>query len=135
MIESTKRKIRERVCRFVRSRYEMIRVQPEQGVFNFRCFENAVEYQRKNPDTEVIEVIYIDEGHPILHYINRKPDGTYLETTLGFRAERLEYYHIRRIHPDDYHRIGAEFDRVLISWTEEFTTWFQRKVLGIERVL
>lgn len=70
-----------------------------------------------------------------MRYINRSPDGTYLETSLGFRAERLEYYHLRRIHPDDYHRIGDEFDRVLTSWTEEFTTWFQRKVLGIERVL
>ena len=32
-------------------------------------------------------------------------------------------------------RIHSEFNRSLADWTEEFTSWFDRRVLGIERVL
>jgi hypothetical protein len=89
-------------------------------VFNFRCFENAVQYAHDHPGHEVIEVIYIDGGDPILHYVNFLPEsGEYVETTLGWRAEHLEYYRVRRIHPDDWKHIHAEFDRALTSWTEE----------------
>lgn len=127
---------REKLRRYVRSRYEMIRPEPTLGMFNFRCYENAVEYNRRYPEMEVIEVIYMDGTCPILHYINYDPlDKKYLETTLGWRAPYLEYYHIRRIHPDDYHRITQEFERSLDSWLEQFTSWFQRKVLRIDRIL
>ena len=87
-------------------------------MFNFRCFENAVQYAQDNPGLEVVEVIYIDNGDPILHYVNFNPDsGEYLETTLGWK------------------HIPSEFSRALDSWTEEWATWWERKVLGIERVL
>ena len=128
--------IHERLIRHVRSRYEMIKPDATLGPFNFRCFENAVEYARRYPEMEVIEVIYVDDTTPILHYINYDPmDKKYLETTLGWRAPYLEYYHIRRIHPDDYHRISWEFERSLDSWLEQFANWFHRKILRIERIL
>ena len=136
MKERAIRSIHERLKRYVRSRYEMIRPEPTLGLFNFRCFENAVEYNRRYPEMEVIEVIYVDGSEPVLHYINYDPvDKKYLETTLGWRAPYLEYYHIRKIHPDDYHRICTEFERSLDSWAEQFTNWFHRYVLGIKRVL
>ena len=121
---------------FVRSRYELIKPEPTLGLFNFRCFENAVEYARRYPDLEVCEVVLVDNGTPVLHYLNRDPSsGQYLETTLGWRAEHLEYYFIRRVHKDDYKHIGSEFDRALLGWLEQFTTWFDRQVLRIERIL
>jgi hypothetical protein len=128
--------IQTAVCNYVRTRYEMIKPEPTLGLFNFRCFENAVEYARRYPELEVIEVIYLDGGVPILHYINRDPaNGKYLETTLGWRAQYLEYYHIRKIHPDDHRYLPGEFDRSLGSWLHQFTTWFDRKVLRIGRIL
>jgi len=136
MKEKAIRSIHDKLKRYVRSRYEMIRPEATLGLFNFRCFENVVEYARRYPEMEVIEVIYVDDGLPILHYINYDPvDKKYLETTLGWRAPYLEYYHIRKIHPDDYHRISKEFECSLDSWLEQFTSWFHRKVLGIDRIL
>jgi hypothetical protein len=133
---SAQKRIHERLCRFVRTRYELIKPKGVRGVFNFRCFENAVQYAHDHPGHEVIEVIYIDGGDPILHYVNFLPEsGEYVETTLGWRAEHLEYYRVRRIHPDDWKHIHAEFDRALTSWTEEWATWWERKVLGIARVV
>lgn len=129
-------KIHGRLKGHVRSRYEMIKPEPTLGLFNFRCFENAVEYARRYPEMEVIEVIYVDNGTPILHYINYDPlDKKYLETTLGWRAPYLEYYHIRKIHVDDYYRISSEFDCSLGSWLEQFSNWFDRLILRIDRIL
>lgn len=136
MIEHVRKRIRERVCQHFRSRYEMLKVEPALGLFNHKCFMNVVEYARRYPEMEVIEVVFIEDGHPRLHYVNRDPtDGKYLETTLGWQAHHLEYYFLRRIHPSDYHRIHGEFQRALDDWTLQFTNWFQRNVLGIERVL
>ena len=50
-------------------------------------------------------------------------------------AEQLEYYLIRVLDERDHTRIHSEFNRSLADWTEEFTSWFDRRVLGIERVL
>ena len=131
-----KRKVQAHLLNFVRSRYELIKPDPTLGLFNFRCFENAVEYVRCHPELEVCEVVLVDCGMPILHYLNRDPSsGKYLETTLGWKAEHLEYYLIRRIHIDDHKYIGSEFDRALLGWLQQFTTWFDRQILGIERIL
>lgn len=129
-------KIRERIKNHVRSRYERIIVQPQVGRFNFRCFDNVIEEHRHNDSFDVYEVIYIDNGYPILHYINYDTKNKrYLETTLGWKADHLEYYVIRKICNVDYRYIEDEFERSLNSWLIEFSTWFDRKILGIDRVL
>lgn len=129
-------RIHSRICTHVRSRFEMIKPEPTLGLFNFRCFENAVEYNRRYPEFKVVEVIYIDGGCPILHYINfNELTNSYHETTLGWRAEHLEYYKIRFVHADDYKHISNEFERSLESWLNEFTNWFERVILRIDRVL
>lgn len=131
-------KAQERICRCLRARFTMVKPEPVQGMFNFRCHENCVEYVRRRPEENlsVVETIYIDGGEPILHYLVHDPAaGRYLEVTLGWRAEHLEYYVVRPIHPDDYKNILSEFHRALEDWTEEYVSWFGRKVLGITRVL
>lgn len=134
MIEWRKRLIRERVVDYFRARYERIKAIPKQGLFNHQCFNNAVEYATKNKKAEVWEVVIIDGGYPILHYIN-KDSGRFLETTLGYRADSFEYYAIRRIADIDHKAICGEFDRALESYTRQFTNWFDRRVLSIGRVL
>jgi len=130
-----KDRINKRICEFIRSRYAMVDVKPEAGLFNYRCYFNAVEYASLNKNVAVLEAIYIEDGHPTLHYINRNSKGELLETTLGYRAKDLEYYVIREIHKSDYKRICGEFDNSLDSWRHQFTNWFERKIIGIERVL
>lgn len=132
------KRAQERVCRRLRARFTMVKPEPVQGMFNFRCHENCVEYVRQRPEENlaVVETIYIDGGEPVLHYLVHNPAaGRYLEVTLGWRAENLEYYVVRTIHPDDLRYILSEFQRALDDWTEEYVGWFGRKVLGIRRVL
>lgn len=132
------KRAQERICRRLRARFTMVKPEPVQGMFNFRCHENCVEYVRQRPEEKlaVVETIYIDNGEPILHYLVHDPAaGRYLEVTLGWRAEHLEYYVVRPIHPDDHRHILSEFQRALDDWTEEYVGWFGRKVLGITRVL
>ena len=132
------KRAQERICRRLRARFTMVKPEPIQGMFNFRCHENCVEYVRLHPEEKlaVVEAIYIDGGEPVLHYlVHDQAADRYLEVTLGWRAEHLEYYVVRTIHPDDHRHILSEFQRALDDWTEEYVGWFGRKVLGIRRVL
>lgn len=129
------RRIREAICLWVRARHEMVKPKAAQGLFNYRCFSNAAEWARTHPGDTIVEVVYIDDGYPILHYLNVNAEGDYLETTLGYRANNLEYYLIRRIHQDDHAQIEQEFNRALRYYLLRFTNWFHRRIIGIDRVL
>ena len=101
-----------RVLTYVRTRHPMIVAKPTQGLFNFRCFENAVQYAKSNPGIQVVEVMLDDGGVPVLHFINYDPvKEEYLETTQGWRADFMDYYFIRVIHEEQYRYIGTLFDR------------------------
>ena len=56
----------ERIARRLRARHQGIRPVPEQGLFNFRCHENCVEYLRTHPGRglRIAETVYLDEGEP-----------------------------------------------------------------------
>ena len=129
-----KTKLQAKLIMYLRTRYTMINVVPVQGMFNCMCHDNAVQWAKSRARYGIAEVIYIDQGVPILHYINTK-DGEFYETTLGWRAEDLEYYKIRDIHPSDWNSIHSEFSRSLDSWLLQFTNWYHRNVLNIKRVL
>lgn len=131
------KRARERIARRLRARHQGIRPVPEAGLFNFRCHENCVEYLRTHPGVglRIAETIYLDEGEPVLHYVVVDSGNRYLEVTLGWRAEQLEYYLVRILDERDHTRIHSEFDRSLTDWLHEFTSWWDRKVLGITRIL
>lgn len=131
-----KDKFQTRATRYFRSTKERILVTPKQGLFNYRCFENAIEFTRLNPNHEVYEVIYIEGSTAILHYINRDSlTGEFLETTLGFRADYFEYYLIRKIPEIDYKYLGSEFDKNVEFWTNKFSSWWERKLFKIDRLV
>ena len=135
MFQKIEDKLRLKVLRDIQSTKEVIHVEPKQGLFNFRCYENAVEYARLNPDHKVIEVMYLESGpSAVLHYINQDPDGNYLETTLGFRADSVEYYKLREIPVADYPNIGWVFNTTLEYWTNTRLKWWHR-LLGITRLV
>jgi len=50
---------------------------PARGMFNQRCHSNAVQYQSENGG-DVVECIYLEDGVPVLHYVNRNEEGEYL---------------------------------------------------------
>ena len=130
----SKTKAQERLMSHIRSRYTRITVKSEQGLFNYKCFYNAVEYALANPDTEVWEVVYIENECPVLHYINKRGDE-WLETSVGFLADQLEYYPIRKIVRDDWRDIQNVFIRSLDAWREDFCSWWDKYMLRVERVV
>ncbi|NQZ53244.1 MAG: hypothetical protein HRT93_03210 [Piscirickettsiaceae bacterium] len=125
-------KIDKRIVQHIRSRYTMVDVIAKRGLFNQRCHQNAVQFASENKGYGVAEVIYIDGGTPILHYVNTRA-GRFYETTLGFEASDLEYYKIRDINPSDHQNIVGEFRRSLEGWRNEYTNWFTR--LYVDRVV
>lgn len=133
-----RRSAQRRIVARLRATRAQVKVEPAQGMFNFRCHENCVQWvrQRPNEDLEVVETIYIDGGEPVLHYVVcERTTGRLLEVTLGWRAVGLEYYPIRALQPEDLDNIHAEFGRSLDYWLREYVPWWGRVLLGIERVL
>ena len=129
--DDIKTKIRKRAANDIIATKQMIAVKPTKGLFNYRCFLNAVEYGIENK-CEVIEVVYIEDGIPVLHYIN-KTGKEYLETTIGHRADYIEYYFLRTIQKSEYRLIGWHFDNTLESLSAPYLNWFH-KLIGIDRV-
>ena len=114
----------------------MIVAKPVQGLFNFRCFENAVQYAKDNPGIKVVEVMLDDRGTPVLHFINYDPEkNEYLETTQGWRADVMDYYFIRVIHDEQYRYIGTLFEKSIEEWTLQFANKWYHKLLKIERIV
>ena len=131
------RRARLGILERLRCAHRMLPVAPEQGLFNFRCHENCVEYVRTHPDRdlEVVETIYVDDGEPILHYVVRdRADDRHLEVTLGWRATTLEYYHVRALTEADHPNIHKEFQRSLDYWLHQYVGPFGRHVLRIGRI-
>lgn len=131
-----KASIEDRMKDHIRSRHSVIDVESGNGMFNLRCHKNAVQWAFENEPqgATVIETITIDAGTPILHYVNEL-DGVYIDNTLGFFSKRAEYYYIRKIHKADWPYIQGEFDTALDAWWYQFTNWFDRKILKIDRIL
>jgi hypothetical protein len=122
------RRAHRRAVRHARTRLQRIEVVPAQGLFNARCHENCVEWLRTHPGRglTVVECLAVDEGSPVLHYIVRDADGLHHDVTLGWRAEHIEYYHIRDLLEDDLRDIHREFNRSLAEWKDMCTLWWER---------
>ena len=125
-------KAKGRVVAHVNAKYEKIDVASKQGLFNHKCFFNAVQWAVKHPKHTVVEVMYIDNGDPILHYVVEH-EQKYYEVTLGFLSQSLTYFKLRTIHSSDYRYIGYEFDNAKNEWLYQFTNWFTR--LFIDRIV
>jgi len=115
----------------IQSTKQMIKVEPKQGLFNQKCFDNAAQYQSEHGG-EVIEVIAIRNTWSSLHYIN-KVEGVYLETTLGYQSSSHEYFLLRVITEEDYKHMTWVFENALATLSRPYIRWYH-KLLGIKRV-
>ncbi|MEE9223066.1 MAG: hypothetical protein V3V40_06375 [Nitrosomonadaceae bacterium] len=130
-----KKKIRHNIGEWLYNEHASVKVTATQGIFNFRCFENAVQWAKDHEDHSVIMGIYIDpRGDAVLHFWNKNQDGEHLETTRGFYAETLKYYPMRTIHADDYLAIGHVFDDALEHYTNKFVNRWAKFWLNGDRV-
>jgi hypothetical protein len=129
-----RKRIQTKIKTNVRATCKNIDVLPLQGLFNRQCHNNCVEYSRLNPTYGIVEVIYIDNGAPILHYVNTKK-GKFYETTLGYKAKDLEYYKIRTINKVCYKYIISEFTNSYTYWDELYTNSLQRRLFNLDRLV
>lgn len=133
-------KIEKEITSYLRIRFTRIDVTPMRGVFNYRCYWNAVQYVYDHgcPDhLRVVEVVYVDQGgEPCLHYIVENiKENKYHEVSVGYLCNTYTYYLLRVIHKDEWDRIDSTFSNCLDYWLYNYTTWWQRFFLNIDRVL
>lgn len=131
------RKAHAALIRELRATRTRVYPKPTQGLFNFRCHENSVEWVRTHPGQEwdVVECFYLEDGYPTLHYMVRDVrTGEFHEVTVGWRVVNMEFYLTRTLDKADHHAIHAEFDRSLHYWLTRFVHPVWRKLLGITRI-
>lgn len=117
----------------VRTKYPTIQVKPKKGLFNYKCYLNAIEFALNHKNYFVYEVIYIEDGKPILHYVNEKK-GIFYETTLGHLAKNNEYHLVKCINQSDYKYIEFEFENSKKYWDRTYLKWYH-KLFGINRAV
>jgi len=111
-----------------------VEVKPGKGSFNYRCFDNSVQYAKENKSTDVVMGITSGGGTTSLHFWNIK-NGKHIDNTLGYKSEYISYYQLRIIDPKDYDQIDVVFGDALDFFTEKFTTKWDRFLLNGHRIL
>lgn len=129
----------KKVAAHLRATRSVVNVRPLQGLFNYRCHENSVEWIRTHPGQKLslVEMIYLeDDGVPVLHYCVQDDQAQVWEVTLGWRAEAgLEFYAMRVIPKEDHYRIHREFNQSLDYWLRWSTPGWLIWLSGLERVV
>lgn len=77
--------------------------------YNFKCQMNSVHEALNNSQDKIAMCFYIDDGEPIIHFININEDGTYIDNTLGRWSEIFDYYLIKTIDKEDFFKINTIF--------------------------
>lgn len=138
--ERAQRAARQQLELFLRANHTSEQLVGTQGLFNYQCHRNCVQWLRDRPGEllEVVEGIYLDPsdpGEPVLHYVVRDcRSGLLHDVTLGWYAERLEFFATRTVPTRDLHGICHEFDRSLTYWVDAFVPRWQQSLLGIWRI-
>ncbi len=133
--KSVRKSVDHEISEWLYNTRESVEVKPTQGLFNYMCHHNAVQYAIDNKGCNVVMGIYVEDGYTTLHYWNVDSNGKHLETTRGWCADSCSYYILKIIPAADYKGISEIFSEALEYFTNRFTTRFQRIILGSERVL
>lgn len=115
----------KRAIEFCYNEMESVGAKAAQGLFNYKCFFNAVEYATRHKDVEVIMGLYFQDGSVFLHFWNKR-DETHLETSLGHMASDITYYPIRKIHESDWKIIDQIFSEALDYYNDKLIRWYEK---------
>lgn len=114
-------KAREEIIDYIKGNFSSIEVRPGKCRYNFRCHDNAVHEASKKNHKKIALCVYIDNGWPIIHFINYNKKK-FRDNTLGQWASQYEYYLIRFIEAKDMwnvHHIFEEYRKELgrkLNW-------------------
>lgn len=130
-----KNKILKNIVSYVQINYKKINkddMKLGDSYFNRKCHLNSVQYVKKGLADEVYLSIYIDDGWPIVHFINKVEDK-YVDNTLGWQYELIDYYIIRKIDPSEYYDIADILDNTQSKLIEDNSNSFLRYIFNISK--
>lgn len=101
--------------------------------YNMKCHLNSVQAIKENIAEKVYLVIAINENNKsIVHFINRDQEGYFIDNTLGWLYEELDYYIVREIKPNEFSRIGDILNFMKKYLVNNNSNWLLRKIHKIE---
>lgn len=103
-----KDKVLKRIIEHAKTNYTRIdkdEMKIGDSFYNYKCHLNAVQYIKNGQADEVYLCVYIEDNYPIVHFINKK-DDKYIDNTLGWLYETIDYYIIKKVSEDEYDNIG-----------------------------
>ncbi|WP_206671852.1 hypothetical protein, partial [Parabacteroides distasonis] len=72
-----------------------------------------------------------ENNYPIVHFINKQGDK-FVDNTLGWTYENIDYYIIRKINSDEYKNITDILVQAQRTLTRLYTNTFTRWLFGIK---
>lgn len=114
---------RKEICNYIISKYNKIEVRVGKCRYNFRCHNNAVHEAKRKNHKKLAMVVYIDDGYPIVHFINYHKKQ-FVDNTLGEWTTQYDYYFIKWVKDDEmwdifdvFYAIKEELGKQLSWWT------------------
>ena len=129
-----KDKVVKKIIEYVRTNYTYINqndLQLGNIIYNYRCHLNAIQTVKEGKADEVYLCVTIENNYPIVHFINKKGDK-FMDNTLGWTYENIDYYIIRKINSDEYKNITDILVQAQRTLTRLYTNWFTRWIFGIK---
>ena len=129
-----KDKVLKRIIEHTKSNYKRIdkdQMKIGDSFYNYMCHMNAVQYVKIGKAEEVFLCIYIDNNYPTVHFIN-KQGNKYIDNTLGWRYDQLEYYIIKKVSEDEYNDIENILKATQKSIVEANSNIILRKIFSIK---
>ena len=128
-----KEKVIKRIIEHIKANYQRIdkdQMKIGDSFYNYMCHMNAVQYIKNGKADEIYLCVYIENNWPIVHFIN-KQDDKYIDNTLGWRYEQLEYYIIKKVSEDEYNSIEDLLSNTQKSLVESNSNVIARKIFRI----
>lgn len=123
-------KAQQEIANYTIANYKKIKVKAGKCRYNFRCQYNSVHEAKKNKHKKLAMCIYLDDGYPIVHFINYNK-GKFIDNTLGEWSSRVDFYFVRWITDEEMWQIDTIFTafrkelRKTLSWWVRLTSDFE----------
>jgi len=131
-----KDKLITKISNHTKSQYELIDKKDMRmgiGLFNRACHRNSVQKIKEGASESVWAVIAINSyGFPIVHFINKDSDGKFVDNTLGWEYEYLDYYIVDKVKECDFENIAQLLLDIKDDLISKCGNKFFNKILNIK---
>jgi predicted aldo/keto reductase-like oxidoreductase len=108
-MKSADKKAKEIIKSYIASNFNLIDVIPGACRYNYRCHNNSVHEALRRKHKQIVMCIYIDNGYPIIHFLNKDKKGSYYDNTLGEWCRYYDYYLIKTIKEREFVNVNNIF--------------------------